>query len=76
MVIEGRREVRIDDETKVIEFRGILRRWDVTANNTIDSELVAEATVSYSGHGPMTNATNRTGIGKLFHDAIAWVWPF
>lgn len=76
MVIEGRREVRIDEETKVIEFRGILRRWDITAGNTIDSELVAEATVSYSGTGPMTNATNRTGIGKLFHDAIAWVWPF
>ncbi len=76
MVIEGRREVRIDEETKVIEFRGILRRWDITAGNTIDSELVAEATVTYSGSGPMTNATNRTGIGKLFHDAIAWVWPF
>ncbi len=76
MVIEGRREVRIDEETKVIEFRGILRRWDITAGNTIDSELVAEATVSYSGTGPMTNATNRTGIGKLFHDAIAGVRPF
>ncbi len=76
MVVEGRREVRIDDETKVIEFRGILRRWDITANNTIDSELVAEATVTYSGSGPMTKATNRTGLGKFFHDAIAWVWPF
>jgi len=76
MVIEGRREVRIDDETKVIEFRGIMRKWDITAQNTIDSELVAEATVTYSGSGPMTQATNRQGIGKLFHDAIAWVWPF
>jgi len=76
MVVEGRREVRIDDETKVIEFRGILRRWDITASNTIDSELVAEATVTYSGSGPMTKATNRTGLGKFFHDAIAWVWPF
>jgi flagellar L-ring protein precursor FlgH len=76
MVVEGRREVRIDDETKVIEFRGILRRWDITAQNTIDSELVAEATVTYSGSGPMTKATNRTGMGKFFHDAIAWIWPF
>lgn len=76
MVIEGRREVRIDDETKIIEFRGILRRWDITQNNTIDSELVAEATVTYSGTGPMTKATNRQGLGGLFHDAIAWIWPF
>lgn len=76
MVIEGRREVRIDDETKVIEFRGILRRWDIQADNTIASELVAEATVTYSGSGPMTNATNRTGLGKYLHEAIAWIWPF
>lgn len=76
LMIEGRREVRIDDETKVIEFRGVLRKWDITAMNTIDSEQVAAATVTYSGSGPMTSATNRTGLGRFFHDAIAWVWPF
>lgn len=76
MVVEGRREVRIDGETKVIEFRGILRRVDVTAMNTIDSELVADATVSYSGSGPMTKATQRNGIGSYIHDAISWIWPF
>jgi flagellar L-ring protein precursor FlgH len=76
MVIEGRREVRIDGESKVIEFRGILRRWDISQENTIDSELVAEATVSYSGSGPMTNSTNRTGLGSMFHDAVSWLWPF
>lgn len=76
MVIEGRREVRIDGESKVIEFSGILRRWDISSNNTIDSELVASAKVTYAGTGPMTNATNRTGVGAIFHDAIAWLWPF
>jgi flagellar L-ring protein FlgH len=76
MVIEGRREVRIDGESKVIEFSGILRRWDISSTNTIDSELVAEAKVTYSGVGPMTNATNRTGVGAKFHAAISWLWPF
>jgi flagellar L-ring protein precursor FlgH len=76
MVIEGRREVRIDGESKVIEFSGILRRWDITSANTIDSELVAEAKVTYSGKGPLTTATNRTGVGAVFHDAISWLWPF
>ena len=76
MVIEGRREVRIDGESKVIEFSGVLRRWDITSSNTIDSELVASAKVTYAGTGPMTNATNRTGFGALFHEAIAWIWPF
>jgi flagellar L-ring protein precursor FlgH len=76
MVVHGRREIRVDQETKLIEFSGIVRRWDVSADNTIASELVAEAKVSYAGSGPLTDAHQRKGLGKVIHDAIQWVWPF
>lgn len=76
MVVNGRREIRIDKETKLIEFSGIIRRWDIKTDNSIASELVANAQVSYQGTGPLTNSTNRTGIGAWFHDAIGWLWPF
>ncbi len=76
MIVNGRREIRIDKETKLIEFSGIIRRWDITPDNSIASELVANAKVSYTGTGPLTNSTNRRGIGAWIHDAIAWVWPF
>ena len=76
LVISGRREIRIDNETKLIEFSGIVRRFDIQANNTIQSELVAEARVSYVGSGTLTNTTNRSGVGAWLHDAIAWLWPF
>ena len=76
MVLSGRREIRIDKEIKTIEFSGIVRRYDVQPNNTIQSELVAEARVSYIGHGPLTATTNRRGIGGMLHNAISWLWPF
>ena len=76
MVVSGRREIRIDHETKLIEFSGIMRRYDISADNSISSELVANAKVSYVGNGPLTESTNRTGIGALIHSALAWVWPF
>jgi len=76
LVINGRREIRIDNETKVIEFSGIVRRYDIQPDNTVQSELVAEARISYLGSGPLTEGTNRTGIGRLIHSAIAWLWPF
>ena len=76
MVISGRREIRIDQETKLIEFTGIVRRLDIQADNTVESELVANAEVVYRGHGPMTRSTNRVGVGGWFHDTIAWLWPF
>lgn len=76
MIVNGRREIRIDQETKLIEFSGIIRRWDISTDNTIASELVANAKVSYTGTGPLTNSTNRRGLGGWLHDAIAWLWPF
>jgi flagellar L-ring protein precursor FlgH len=76
LVISGRREIRIDQETKLIEFSGVVRRYDITANNTVASEFVANANVVYRGQGPLTQHTNRWGIGKWIHDAISWLWPF
>ena len=76
LVIEGRREIRIDEERKVIEFRGIVRRYDIRRNNTVESELVADAYVSYSGSGPLTRANERRGLAKWLHNAVDWVWPF
>ena len=76
LVVTGRREIRIDDETKLIEFTGIVRALDIQADNTIQSELVANAEVVYRGHGPMTRSTNRYGVGGWLHSAIAWLWPF
>lgn len=76
MVISGRREIHIDQETKLIEFNGIVRRYDVRADNTIASELVANAQITYKGSGPLTDSTNRFGLGGVIHRAIQWIWPF
>ena len=76
LIVSGRREIRVDQEVKVIEFSGIVRRFDIASDNSVQSELVADARVHYSGSGPLTRATNRHGLGGFLHDALAWLWPF
>ncbi|MCK6445887.1 MAG: flagellar basal body L-ring protein FlgH [Planctomycetes bacterium] len=76
MVLSGRREIHIEDDTKLIEFTGIVRRHDIEADNTVASELVANATVTYRASGPLSEHTKRYGIGGMVHRAIAWIWPF
>lgn len=76
MVVNGRREIRIDKETKLIEFSGIVRRVDIASDNTIESELVANAEIRYRGEGPMTNSTQRYGVGGFVHKWLGWLWPF
>jgi len=76
LVISGRREIRIDQEVKLIEFTGVVRRYDVRADNTIQSELVADARVIYAGSGPLTETTNRRGLARAFVNLWRWLWPF
>ncbi len=76
LVIRGRREIRVDEEVKVIEIGGIIRRLDVASDNTIMSEQVAEARVSYSGSGPLSNSTRRRGFNGWLYNVLDWIWPF
>ena len=76
LVVNGRREIRIDGELKVIEFSGVVRRYDIAPNNTVQSEFVANAKVHYTGSGPLTRTTNRNGLGAWIHTAVDFLWPF
>src|SRR4029453_18038745 len=56
LVVEGRRRIVIDKETKCIRVTGIVRPYDVTTANTINSWQVANASVAYEGTGPLTRS--------------------
>ncbi len=76
LVISGRREIKVDQDTKLIEFTGIVRRYDIAANNTVSSELVANAEIIYRGNGPLTNHSGRRGVSRAVHGFLMWIWPF
>lgn len=51
LVLHGRQEVRVNFEMRELQIAGIIRPADITAENTISYEKVAEARVSYGGRG-------------------------
>lgn len=55
MVISGHQEVRVNFENRVLEITGIIRPEDITIDNTISYEKVAEARIGYGGKGQMTD---------------------
>ncbi len=56
MVIQGREEVRLVNELREIEIKGVIRREDISANNTIASKKIAQLRISYGGRGDLTDA--------------------
>lgn len=61
MVVEGTQSFWRNNDEHKITLHGVVRRDDVTANNTVPSTLLADATVRFDGKGPL-NAKQRQGI--------------
>jgi flagellar L-ring protein precursor FlgH len=61
MVVEGTQSIWQNKDEHKITLNGIVRRDDVTSNNTVPSNLVANATLKFDGKGPL-NAKQRQGI--------------
>jgi flagellar L-ring protein FlgH len=72
MVINGRQEVRVNFENRILELMGVIRPEDIDPNNKISYEKIAEARVSYGGKGQMTDV-QQPRYGQQLYDVV---FPF
>jgi flagellar L-ring protein precursor FlgH len=72
LVIEGRRQVRVNEENQYLFVHGIARPIDISPTNTIASTDLAEAQVLYGGTGLLA-AQQKPGWLYRVMDAV---WPF
>lgn len=72
MKIEGQRRMQINNEEQFVVVRGIVRRDDITYNNTVISSKIADADILYTGGGGMDGGKRPNWLGRTFQK----VWPF
>lgn len=70
LLIEGNKEVVINNETEIISVSGIIRPEDVDFDNTILSYKIADARITYTGKGDSQNA-HRPGFFIRF---VNWLF--
>ena len=72
LVVFGWKEVRSNRETQYLSLSGVVRPQDIRTDNTISSELIAEAKIEYTGSGVVSDKQG-PGFGTRILDNI---WPF
>ncbi len=72
LIIQGSRQVQVNNENQFIYIQGIIRPEDISSSNIILSTYIAEARIELNGQGPISDKQNPGWLAKI----VDWVWPF
>ena len=70
--IEGKRSVTVNNEEQLMVLTGTVRPSDINYDNTINSSLIANAAITYSGEGVIADEQR---VGWMMR-IMSVIWPF
>jgi flagellar L-ring protein FlgH len=62
LVVEGTKNVQVNQEWQTVTVRGVVRPADLTATNTVSSDRVADLDVKLDGKGVVKDAIRRPNV--------------
>lgn len=73
LVVRGEKWMMLNRGDEYIRISGILRPEDVTPENTVPSNRLANARISYGGTGELADSNQMGWLSKFFNSPV---WPF
>ena len=70
--IRGGKSVAVNNENQIIYLTGIVRPYDVTADNIVDSGNILNAQITYTGKGVLSDKQKPGWLMRIFDNS----WPF
>jgi flagellar L-ring protein precursor FlgH len=72
VAIEGTKQVTINGEHQVLKVRGLVRQYDIAANNVVLSTAIANMEVVFDGKGIVSDANKPALLSRIFK----YILPF
>lgn len=70
LMIAGSQEIMVNEEIRVLNIAGIVRPVDISADNTIAYDKIAEARIAYGGRGHVSDV-QRPAWGQRVLDGVS-----
>ncbi len=72
LVISGKQELRVNGDLRELSVQGIIRAEDISTLNTVSSDKIAEARITYGGRGTLANIQQARYGQQLFDLISPW----
>lgn len=72
LVIEAKKEVMVNKEKQIAVLSGIIRPRDISYDNVIESNKIADMQITFNGKGPVSEQAKRGWLSWI----LGVVWPF
>ena len=73
LLVKGEKLIELNEGSEIVRISGIVRPTDVTTDNTVLSNQVANAQITYKGKGIVSDSSKPGWLTKFFYTAI---WPY
>ncbi|EMT5434886.1 MULTISPECIES: flagellar basal body L-ring protein FlgH [Stenotrophomonas] len=70
LVVQGQKNLRLNQGDELVQVQGIVRPGDIGADNTVPSSRVAEARIVYGGRGPVAQSNAMGWLSRFFNSGL------
>lgn len=73
LIVRGEKNLNLNQGNEKVALEGVVRAIDVSPTNTVTSDRVANARISYSGSGAVADANSQGWLSRFFSSVL---FPF
>jgi len=70
LVVQGEKWLSLNQGDEFIRITGIVRPFDIATDNTVTSDKIANARISYSGRGTLASANRAGWLARFFNSPL------
>ncbi len=71
LVVEGAKELRLNQGNELVQVQGIVRPSDIGPDNSVLSSRVGEARIVYGGRGAIAQSNAMGWLGRFFNSGLS-----
>ena len=69
LAVRGEKWLRLNQGDEYLRFSGVVRKQDISPDNTVESERVADARITYSGTGEVAAGSEQGWVSRLLNSS-------